>query len=83
MLVSVQDGQLIRDLVVLTADEAQGRKIVDAIRRVRAARVVSVSDRTFLTHLGGKLEVVSRVPVARVARMWPIILSSGSRSCGR
>jgi malate dehydrogenase (oxaloacetate-decarboxylating) len=42
---------------------AQLEEIVAAIRRVTAIEVVHFSDRTFLMHLGGKIEVVPEVPV--------------------
>jgi malate dehydrogenase (oxaloacetate-decarboxylating) len=37
--------------------------MVDALRAVPGVAVRKVSDRTFLLHLGGKLEVASRVPM--------------------
>src|SRR3712207_7600872 len=37
--------------------------MVDALRAVSGVTVRKVSDRTFLLHLGGKLEVASRVPL--------------------
>src|SRR3989338_2450889 len=62
-LVSAQNGVKIRDVVILASDEAHAQKVVAAVRKVSDARVVHVSDRTFLVHLGGKIEVVPRVPV--------------------
>jgi malate dehydrogenase (oxaloacetate-decarboxylating) len=53
----------VRDITFNARDEAHGKAIIEAIGRVRGARVVHVSDRTFLLHLGGKIEVRSKVPV--------------------
>src|SRR6185436_578328 len=40
-----------------------GKTIVDAVRAVDGIEVVNVSDRTFLMHIGGKIEVVSKMPL--------------------
>ncbi|MFM9125597.1 MAG: NAD-dependent malic enzyme, partial [Actinomycetota bacterium] len=53
-LVRVDAGHVVRDISVLCADEDHGRRVVDAIRAIDGIRVVSVSDRTFLMHKGGK-----------------------------
>jgi len=62
-LVRVERATKVRDIAVLAADAAQLDEIVAAIRQVDGVEVVHVSDRTFLMHLGGKIEVVPRVPV--------------------
>ena len=62
-LVRVERGKKIRDVTVLAADESHLERIVDAVRAVAGIEVEHVSDRTFLLHLGGKLEVVARTPL--------------------
>ncbi len=62
-LVRVERGKKVRDVTVLAADDAHLARIVDAVRAVDGVEVDQVSDRTFLIHLGGKLEVSSRVPL--------------------
>lgn len=52
-----------RDITFAARDYEHGQGIVQAVRRVEGIDVVNVSDRTFLLHLGGKLEVRSKVPV--------------------
>src|SRR5665811_748371 len=37
--------------------------LTDAVNAIEGVRVHKISDRTFLLHLGGKLEVVSKVPL--------------------
>ncbi len=49
------------DLTANAADDAHAEVIRDAVDGVDAAEVMKVSDRTFLMHLGGKLEIKSRV----------------------
>src|ERR687894_656461 len=45
------------------ADAAHSEEMVAALRAVPGVTVRKVSDRTFLLHLGGKLEVASKVPL--------------------
>ena len=50
-------------MIVLAADDKHIAKIVEAVRALAGIEVEHVSDRTFLLHLGGKLEVVARTPL--------------------
>jgi malate dehydrogenase (oxaloacetate-decarboxylating) len=51
------------DVTCSAADAAHSEEMVQALREVPGVRVRKVSDRTFLLHLGGKLEVASKVPL--------------------
>ncbi|MCS6860957.1 MAG: hypothetical protein NZT92_11635, partial [Abditibacteriales bacterium] len=62
-LVRVMKGYKVRDITIAAADEKHAHDIVQAIRHVEGIHVVSVSDRTFLMHLGGKIEVRSKRPI--------------------
>ncbi len=62
-LVNIQHGKSLRDYSVECASTAHADEIVSAIRSVKGVRVHSVSDNTFLMHLGGKLEIASKVPL--------------------
>src|SRR5215471_16149068 len=62
-LVQVGKSTITRDLTFKARDEKHGQAIVDRIRGVRAVKVVNVSDRTFLMHLGGKIEVKGKMSV--------------------
>jgi malate dehydrogenase (oxaloacetate-decarboxylating) len=62
-IVRVGGGKMVRDLTVAARDEAHAESIVERVRTLDGARVLHVTDRTFLVHLGGKIEVVGRVPV--------------------
>jgi len=62
-LVRVERGKKVRDVTVLADDEAHIHRIVDAVRAVDGIEVEHVSDRTFLLHLGGKLEVTPKTPL--------------------
>jgi len=62
-LVEVRRGHSRRDYTIECASIVQANRIVLAVERIEGVTVRSVSDNTFLLHLGGKLEVVSRVPL--------------------
>jgi malate dehydrogenase (oxaloacetate-decarboxylating) len=62
-LVRVEGATKVRDVTVLAADADHLQRIVEAMRAVPGIEVDHVSDRVFLVHLGGKLEVQPRHPV--------------------
>ncbi len=62
-IVDVRKGHITRDITVATADVEHGENIVEQVRNIEEVEVVQVSDRTFLMHLGGKIEVHSKIPV--------------------
>ncbi|MGI8574046.1 MAG: NAD-dependent malic enzyme [Egibacteraceae bacterium] len=51
------------DVTVNASDGDHAERIAQDVRDVEGAEVKRVSDRTFLLHLGGKLEVRSKVPL--------------------
>ncbi|HEY5911685.1 MAG TPA: NAD-dependent malic enzyme [Verrucomicrobiae bacterium] len=52
-----------RDITVRARDEAHQDAIVSAVRRLPEVKVINVSDRVFLLHLGGKLAIRNKVPL--------------------
>lgn len=56
-------GTIIRDISVYARDEAHCREIIETLRHVRGIKIVNVSDRTFLVHLGGKIDIHTRIPI--------------------
>jgi malate dehydrogenase (oxaloacetate-decarboxylating) len=54
---------VLRDITVRARDVGHAHQIIDAVKAVPGVRIVNVSDRTFLMHLGGKIEVRPKVPV--------------------
>jgi malate dehydrogenase (oxaloacetate-decarboxylating) len=62
-IVHAQEDVLIRDITINTRSDRHARDIVDRVAALEDIEVVNVSDRTFLLHLGGKLEVKSKVPI--------------------
>jgi malate dehydrogenase (oxaloacetate-decarboxylating) len=62
-IVSVGKDFLIRDITVNAASETHDKEIVRSVSAIDGVEVVNVSDRTFLLHLGGKIETVSKMPL--------------------
>ncbi len=62
-VVESQTARMVVDVTCDTSDEAHAELITKAIAKIPGAAVRKVSDRTFLMHLGGKIEVVPKVPL--------------------
>ncbi len=62
-IVEVASAHLIRDITVAAGDEYHGERIVEAVTALPDVAVVNVSDRTFLRHLGGKIEIRNKRPL--------------------
>jgi malate dehydrogenase (oxaloacetate-decarboxylating) len=62
-LVRVEPTFKVRDVTVLAGDADHLDRILAAVGAVTGIEVEHVSDRTFLLHLGGKLEVAARSPL--------------------
>ena len=62
-IVRVEKTTKIRDVTVLAADTTHLDSVVARVQNIDGVEILHVSDRTFLTHLNGKIEVVPRVPV--------------------
>jgi malate dehydrogenase (oxaloacetate-decarboxylating) len=62
-LVRVEDAKKVRDVTILATDAEHIERIAEAVRKLEGVEVEHVSDRTFLLHLGGKLEVVAKTPL--------------------
>src|SRR3954452_23240410 len=53
--------RIIADLTCDTADAAHAAQVSAALHELPGVEVRKVSDRTFLLHLGGKIEVTSKI----------------------
>jgi malate dehydrogenase (oxaloacetate-decarboxylating) len=62
-IVRAGGSRMVRDLTIAAGDEVHAEAIVTRVQALDGVSVLNVSDRTFLVHLGGKIEVVGRVPV--------------------
>ncbi|MCD6641133.1 MAG: NAD-dependent malic enzyme [Nocardioides sp.] len=55
--------RLVVDVTCSAADAEHSQELVAIVEAVQGVKVHHVSDRTFLLHLGGKIEVTSKVPL--------------------
>jgi malate dehydrogenase (oxaloacetate-decarboxylating) len=62
-LVRVESREVVRDVTVACGDSGHAEAVVRVVRDLEGVRVDSVSDRTFLMHKGGKIEVTSKLPL--------------------
>ncbi|MGD9590025.1 MAG: NAD-dependent malic enzyme [Pyrinomonadaceae bacterium] len=62
-IVSVGKDFLVRDITVNAASEKHDEEIIAGLEVIDGVEVVNISDRTFLMHLGGKIEVTSKMPL--------------------
>lgn len=62
-IASVGRDFLVRDITVNASSETHDKEIIESLRDIDGVEVIHVSDRTFLMHLGGKIEMVSKAPL--------------------
>jgi malate dehydrogenase (oxaloacetate-decarboxylating) len=62
-IVEVGAHHLIRDITVAAGDDDHAESIAKAVGEVDGVTVINVSDRTFLRHIGGKIEITNKRPL--------------------
>ena len=62
-IVKATKNSLVRDFTIDTASEEHAEAIIEAMESIDGVKMVNFSDRTFLLHLGGKIEVTSKIPL--------------------
>jgi len=62
-LVEITGARVLRDMTIKARDDRHAHDIIDRLKAVDGVKVANISDRTFLMHLGGKIEVRSKVPL--------------------
>jgi malate dehydrogenase (oxaloacetate-decarboxylating) len=62
-IVTVGNNYIVRDITVSSVSSKHGEQIVETVKAIDGVEVLQVSDPTFLMHLGGKIEVVPKVPL--------------------
>ena len=62
-IVDSQDGKMTRDITVKASGVEHVNEIVAKLKAIEKLEIRSVSDRVFIMHLGGKIEIASRTPV--------------------
>src|SRR5256885_13690823 len=61
--VSIEPQRTLRDITVDTAGEEHAARVADAVRDTEGAELIDATDRTFLVHMGGKIEQRNKLPV--------------------
>lgn len=62
-IVKTEEGFITRDITVDTYGEEHAQSIYDALGKIKDVDVRYMSDRTFMMHLGGKIEIQSKVAI--------------------
>ena len=62
-LVEMTRERVFRDMTIKARDSEHGQRIIDKLCKLPVVKISNISDRTFLMHLGGKIEVRSKVPI--------------------
>src|ERR1044071_1107529 len=62
-LVAIDDKHTLRDMTVDAAGTDHANAIVEAVNAVEGAEVLDATDRTFLMHVGGKIEQHNKHPL--------------------
>ncbi|HEY3201135.1 MAG TPA: NAD-dependent malic enzyme, partial [Actinomycetes bacterium] len=62
-VVESHHDRMVVDITCNAAGERHAEELAKAVGRLDGVEIRKVSDRTFLLHLGGKLEVTSKVPL--------------------
>ena len=63
-VVSTSSGNMVRDFTINARSIEHGHEVAEAIAAVENVSIRTVSDPTFLLHLGGKIEMQSKVQVS-------------------
>ena len=62
-LVQIVGDTTVRDFTVETADASDWPRLTNAVDAISGARVLDATDRTFMLHVGGKIEVQNKSPL--------------------
>lgn len=62
-IISSNRSSTTRDITVNVLDTRHSRIIGEVLEKLNGIKIIHISDRTFLVHLGGKLEVQPRMPI--------------------
>jgi len=60
---SVTRSKVVRDVTINVSSDVIGDEVRRAVEALDGARIISVSDSTFLAHLGGKIRIAPKMPV--------------------
>ena len=61
-VISSSGESSVRDITIEVRD-AEEQQVLENLQTMNGVKVINVSDRTFLAHLGGKISIKSRIPI--------------------
>jgi malate dehydrogenase (oxaloacetate-decarboxylating) len=62
-VISTSRNMTVRDITITVTDSVDISIITEAVKNMEGVRLVNISDRTFLLHLGGKIETQPKTPI--------------------
>jgi malate dehydrogenase (oxaloacetate-decarboxylating) len=62
-IVKVAEGKIIRDITFDVASQKDVDKILKGLGKLKNVKVIAVSDRILLLHMGGKIQVQNKIPI--------------------
>ncbi len=62
-MINVSKNKIVRDVTIYAIDDEHENKIIETLSDINGVSVLSVMDRTFLSHKGGKIEITNKVSI--------------------
>jgi malate dehydrogenase (oxaloacetate-decarboxylating) len=62
-IVSASRDFKVRDITVAAKDDEHAQSLIERVRTLKGIEVIHVSDRVFLMHLGGKIQIHNKIPL--------------------
>jgi malate dehydrogenase (oxaloacetate-decarboxylating) len=80
-IVQVRKENMVRDFTVAVRDDAHAQSIVHALKAIEGVHVRSVSDPVLLVHLGGKIEMRSKMEISTRQELSAVYTPGVARVC--
>lgn len=62
-IIHAEAGHITRDFTIYTHNPEHGEELEAGLKKLEGVEVINASDRTFLIHLGGKIETKSKIAI--------------------
>ncbi|WP_073200511.1 NAD-dependent malic enzyme [Gracilibacillus kekensis] len=73
--------QTVRDISIKVSDESVQMNVINALKETEGVRVKHISDRTFLIHLGGKLDIQPKLDLKNREQLSHVYTPEVARVC--
>lgn len=80
-IVHAEADKVTRDFTIDTTNEEHAHKILEALEKLSGVEVRNMSDRTFLLHLGGKIETKNKIAIKHRDELAMIYTPGVARVC--